>query len=93
MCFKLKRNGTKNGSSNLKDPSAERSQLQMHVLHRSLRISKPRPSSLRHVRAEYNDNAVSDSHQNIGTSCNSKLKLPKIKDLRSKSTEKLFKDE
>ena len=54
---------------------------QMPVLHQSKYISKTGPSSLRRVWAEYKDEVpdVSDYHQNIGTSCNSKLKLPNLK--------------
>ena len=54
----------------------------MTVLHRRMCI-KVGPSSLRHVPAEYKDKVldVSDSHRNILKLCNSKLKLPKFKDL------------
>ena len=66
--FKLQRNGTENGSSNIKDLSTERFQLQIAVLHQSMGISKAVHSSLRHVRAEYKDKKpdVSDFHRNIG---------------------------
>ena len=39
------------------------------------------PLSLRPVRAEYKDKVpdVSDSHRNIGTLCNSKLKFPNLR--------------
>ena len=66
---------------NIKDPSAETLQLQVPVLHQSKCISKAGPPSLRQVWAEYKVKVpdVLDSHQNIGTSCNSKLKLPNSK--------------
>ena len=69
--------------------------LQMPVLHQSISIPKAGLSSLRPGQAEYRDkiNDVSDSHQNIETSCNSKLKLPKFKNLLIKNTEKIIKDE
>ena len=78
-CFKSQRNGTENRSSNNKDTSKEKFQLQMTVLHQSMCI-KVDPSSLRHVLAEYKDKErdVSDSHQNIRKLCNSKLKSPKV---------------
>ena len=62
--FKLQRNRTENGSSNIKDPSIERFQLQMAVLHQSMCISKAGHSILRYIRAEYKDKKhdVSDSH-------------------------------
>ena len=65
----------------MKDPSTETFQLQMPVLHWSKCIYKAGPSSLRQVWAEYKDKVpdVSDSHRNIGTSCNSKLKSPNLK--------------
>lgn len=58
-------------------------------------ISKAGVASLRHVLAKYKDRVsdVSDSNQNIGELCNTKLKLPEFKDLCIKSTEKLVKDE
>ena len=60
---KIQRNETKNGSSNVKDPSTEIFQLQMPVLHKSKCISKAGPSSPRQVWAEYKDKVpdVSDS--------------------------------
>ena len=53
----------------------------MPVLHQSKFISKAGLSSLRQVWAEYKDKVpdVSDSHQNTGTSCNFKHKLPNLK--------------
>ena len=41
--FKIQRNETENGSSNIKDPSTETFQLQMPVLHQSKCISKAGP--------------------------------------------------
>ena len=57
-----------NGSSNIKDSSTQRFQLQMAVLHQSICISKAGHSSLRHVRAEFKDKKpdVSDFDRNIG---------------------------
>ena len=51
------------------------------VLHQSKCISKAGPLGLRQVWAEYKYKVpdVSDFHRNIGTSCNSKLKLPNLK--------------
>ena len=95
LCFKLQRNGTENESYNIKDNPTERLQLQMRFLHQSIFISKAGPPSLKHDPAKYKDRVldVSDSHRNIGTSCNSKLKLLKFKDLCIESLEKLHKDE
>ena len=58
----------RNGSSNIKDSSTERFQLQMAVLHQSIYVSKAGHSSLRHVRAEFKDKKpdVPDFHRNIG---------------------------
>ena len=52
-------------------------------------------SSLRYVFAKHEDKVpdVSSSDQNIQTSCKSKLKLIKLKDLVFKNTEKIVKDE
>ena len=71
--FKLQKNGTGNGSSNIIDTSKERLQLQMPILHQSMCISKAGLSSLRHFREEYKDMVpdVSDFTQNIGTSWSS----------------------
>ena len=46
MYSKIQRNETKNGSFNIKDPSTERFQLQMPVLHQSKCMSKVGPTSL-----------------------------------------------
>ena len=45
-CFKLQRNRTENGLSNIKDTFAESLQLQMSVLHQSMYILKAGHSSL-----------------------------------------------
>ena len=67
----------------------------MAVLHQSMCISKAGHYSLRHVRAEYKDKKpdVSDFHRFIGVSRNFKIKLPNLKDLCIKSTEKVLQDE
>ena len=52
----MQRNGTEDGSSNIKDFSTERFQQQMTVLHQSMCISKAGHSILRYIRAEYKDN-------------------------------------
>ena len=58
-------------------------------------ISKVVLSNLKHFRAEYKNKVPekSDSYQKIGTSCHSKVKLSKFKDLCIESTVKLVKDE
>ena len=78
---KIQRNEIENRSPNIKNPSTEIFQLQMPVLHQSKCISKAGLSNLRQVWAEYKDKEsdVSDSHRNIGTLCNSKLKSPNLK--------------
>ena len=66
----------------------------MSVLHQNMCISKAAFSILR-VLSEYKYKVPDelDSNQTVGTSCNSKLKLPIFKDLCTQSTEKLVKDE
>lgn len=93
--FELQINGNGNWLSNIKDASTEWFQLQTSVLYQIICISKAGVASLRHVLAKYKDRVsdVSDSNQNIGELCNTKLKLPELKDLCIKSTEKLVKDE
>ena len=51
--FKLQKKETQSGSSKSKNPSTERFQLQMPVLHQIKCISKTGPLSLRQVWAEY----------------------------------------
>ena len=77
------------------DPSTEKFQLQIAVLHQSMYISNAGYSILRYIRAKYKDKKpdVSDSHRNTGVSCNYQLKLTKFKDLCIKSTEKVLQDE
>lgn len=93
--FELQINGNGNWLSNIKDASTEWFQLQTSVLYQIICISMAGVASLRHVLAKYKDRVsdVSDSNQNIGELCNTKLKLPEFKDLCIKSTEKLVKDE
>ena len=62
------------------DPSTERFQLQMAVLHQSMCISKAGHSILRHVRVEYKDKKRMECVM-CGVWCNSRLPLPKFKDL------------
>ena len=65
--LQLQRNRTENGSSNIKDPSTERPQLQMAVLHQSMCISKAGLSILRYIQAEYKDKKpdANSSYQNL----------------------------
>ena len=84
LISKIQTNETENGSSDIKDPSAETFQLQMPVLHQSKCILHLKGWSLTfrtRVWAEYKDKVpdVSDSHQNIETSCNFNLELPNLK--------------
>ena len=62
ISFKLQRNRTGNGSSNIKDASTEYFQLQMPVLHQSMCISKAGLSCVRHNRAEYKGKVHDVSH-------------------------------
>ena len=77
----MQRNEAEIGSSNVKDLSKETFQLQIPVLHQNKYIYKAGSLSLIQVWAEYNYKVsdVSDSQQNIETSCNSKLKVPNLK--------------
>ena len=52
-------------------------------------ISKAGPASLKYVPVEYKDQVldVSDSHRNIGISCNFKVSSPKFKDMWIKSVD------
>ena len=67
----------------------------MTVLLQSMAISKAGLPNLDNPGTKYKDKVpnVSDSNQNIETSCKSKLKLSELKDLYIKSSEKLVKDE
>ena len=75
--FHLQRDGTGNGSSNIKDTFAESLQLQMSVLHQRMCIFKADLSSLSDGCAKYKEKVadVSDPNQNIERTCNSKLKF------------------
>ena len=75
----MQKNKTENGFST--ETLQLQMPIQMPVLHQCKCISKAGPLRLRQVWAEYKDKVpdVSDSHRNIGTSCNSKLKLPNLK--------------
>ena len=74
--FSLQRDVTGNGSSNVKDTFVENFQLQLSVLHQSMRIFKAGPSSL-YGWAKYKEKVpdVSDPNQNVEKTCNSKLKF------------------
>ena len=74
--FNLRRDGTRNGLSNIKETFAENLQLQMSVLHQSMSIL--RLVSQVHMTAGKNVKKVpdvSDPNQNAETTCNSKLKF------------------
>ena len=75
--FNLQRDVTGNGFSNVKDIFAENFQLQMSVLHQSMRIFKAGPSSSYDGWAKYKEKVpdVSDPNQNVEKTCNSKLKF------------------
>ena len=74
--FNLQRDGTGNGLSNIKDTFAESLQLQMSVLHQSMCIFKAGLSSSYDCWAKYKEKVpdMSDSNQNVETTCNSKFK-------------------
>ena len=77
ILFYLQRDGTSNGFSNVKDTFAENFQLQISVLHRSMRILKAGLSSSYDGWAKYKEKVpvVSDSNHNVERTCNSKLKF------------------
>ena len=88
ICFNLIRNSTGNGFSDTKDTFAEsfKLKLQMSVLHQSMCMFKVGLSSLRDSSlssAKYKERVpdVSDSTQNIKTTCNARLKFTELKDL------------
>ena len=56
VCFKIQRNGTGNGLSNIEDTFAESFQLQISVLHQSLCIFKAGLSSLSDAWEKYKKN-------------------------------------
>ena len=76
LCFNLQRNGTGNGLSNIMDTFAKSFHLQLCIFKAGL-------SSLSDDWAKYKKTvpAVSDSNQNVETTCNSKLKFIERKDL------------
>ena len=90
VCFNLQRNGTGNGLSNIEDTFAESFQLQISVLHQSLCIFKAGLSSLSHGWAKYEQKVpdMSDTNQNLETTCNSKLKFSELKDFFMKRVQK-----
>ena len=74
--FNLQRDGTGNGLSNIKDTFAESLQLQMSVLYQSMCIFKAGLSSSYDCWPKYKEKVpdMSDSNQNVETTCNSKFK-------------------
>ena len=80
VCFNLQRHWTGNGLSNIEDTFAESFQLQMSVLHQSLCIFKAGLSSLSDGWANYKQKLpdMSDSNQNLETTCSSKFQFLKI---------------
>ena len=90
ICFSLERNGTGNGLTNIKDTFVESFQLQISVLHQGMCIFKASLSILSDCWARYKEKvpAVSDSNQNVKTTCDSKLRFTKFKDLFIKRLQK-----
>ena len=86
----LQRDGTRNGLFNIKCTFAESLQLQMSVLHQRMFIFKVCLSSLSDGLVKYKEKNpdVSDSTQNVETTCNSKLKFTELKDLFIKRVQK-----
>ena len=78
-------------SSNIKDTFAESFQPQLSILHQSMCIVKTGLSSLSDGWAKYKEKVpdVSDSNQNVETTCNSKLKFIELKDLFIKKVQKM----
>ena len=74
--FNLQRDGTENGLSNIKDTSAETSQLQMSVLHQVC-IFKADLSSSYDGWAKFKEKVsdVSDPNRNVERTCNCKFKF------------------
>ena len=89
-CFKLQRNRTGNGLSNIKDTFAESLQLQTSVLHQSMYILKAGHSSLNDGWVKYKKKYLmcQDSNQNVERTCNSKLMFTELKYLFIKSVQK-----
>ena len=90
VCFNLQRNGTENGLSNITNTIAESLQLQISLLHQGLCTSKTSLSSLSDGWAKHKEKVpdVSDSNENVKTTCNSKLKFTELKDLFNKRVQK-----
>ena len=82
----MQNDGAGNGLSNIKDTFAESFQLQMSVLHQSMRIFKADLSNSYNGWAKYKEKVpyVSDPNQNVETTCNSKLKFQNLKIYSSK---------
>ena len=76
----------------IEDIFAESFQLQISVPHQSLCIFKAGLSILSEGWAKYKEKVpdVSDSNQNVQTTCNSKLKFIKLKDLFIKKVQKNY---
>ena len=81
-CFNLQRKETGNRLSNIDDTFGESFQLQIALLQQSLNIFKACLSSLSDGWAKYKQKVpdMSDSNQNLETTCNSKLKFAELKD-------------
>ena len=79
--FNLQRDGTRNGLSNIKETFAEKLQLKMSVLCTKVQaLILEHSVSQVHMMAGQNKckekvTDVSDSNQNVETTCNSKLKF------------------
>ena len=76
--FSLQRDGTGNGLSNVKDTFAENLQLEMSVLHQSMRIFKAGlSSSYDGGWTKYKEKVpvVSDPNHSVEATCNSNLKF------------------
>ena len=90
VCFNLKRNGTGNGLSNTEDTFANGFQVQISAFHQIMFKFKAGLPSLIDGWAKYQEKVtdMSDSNQNIKTTCNSKLKFAKLKGLLIKRVQK-----
>ena len=74
----------------MEDTFAESFPLQISVLHQSMCILKAGLSSLSDGWEKYKEKVpdMSDSNQNLETTCNSKLKFAEFKDLFIKKVQK-----
>ena len=74
----------------MEDTFAESFQLQISVLHQSMCILKAGLSRLSDGWEKYKEKVpdMSDSNQNLETTCNSKLKFAEFKDLFIKKVQK-----